>query len=371
MIPFYRYESEVAEHSNTADVLDAEELNQVEMLEDEFMSVVDVEYALATSSGTAALHLAMLALDLKRGDKIVCSVNTHPAVPEVVRHFDAEPVFVDIDDSYHIDIDKLLQLLELNESKKLKAVIVSLIGGANTDLEKIYSIANDNDVKVVLDATDCFGSTYKGDKLGSKYCDIACFDFSPHLKPSATKGGMFVTNDEELYTRAKLLENHGMKKGSDELEYIYDVIDVGNDYKMGELDAAFFRANLLRVEKNIQRLKEIANIYNQELKDVNHIELTNINVDDFPYLLYIIKIDKNRDSFALELKKEGIECGLHYIPLNMLTYYKNKYSLRINDFPKALRAYQQVLSLPCYASLTDDDVKKICQSIKKVAKNRV
>ncbi len=371
MIPFYRYESEVAEHSNTADVLDAEVLAQAQKLEDEFAKLVDVEYALATSSGTAALHLAMLALDLKRGDKIVCSVNTHPAVPEVVRHFDAEPVFIDIDDSYHLDTDKFEKLIEENESKKLKAVIVSLIGGPNLDLERIFSVANENDVRVVIDGMDCFGADYKGDKLGSKFCDIACFDFSPHLKPNATKGGMFTTNDEELYTRAKLLENHGIKIGSDELEYIYDVVDVGNDYNMGELDAAYFRANLLRVEKNIKRQQEIASIYNEELQNVPHVELTYIAYDDFPYSLYIIKIDKNRDSFALDLKKEGIECGLHYIPLNMLTYYKSKYSLRINDFPKALRAYQQVLSLPCYGSLSDDEVYHICKTIKKVAKTKV
>ena len=142
-IPFYNYVNELAHHSNVSDVLDGEDINQIELLEEEFKNYVGSQYALATSSGTAAMHLAMLALDLKRGDKIVCSVNAHPLVPEVVRHFDAEPVFIDIDENnFHIDIDKFEKYLDENKNKKLKAVIVSLIGGANLDLKRLYEIAS-------------------------------------------------------------------------------------------------------------------------------------------------------------------------------------------------------------------------------------
>jgi perosamine synthetase len=118
-IPFCKYESGREEHSNVADVLDAEDLNQAAQLEDEFASYIGAEYALATSHGTSALHLAMLALDLKRGDKVVCSVNAYPNVPEVVRHFDAEPVFIDIEpNTYNINLDLLEAFLEDNQSKK-------------------------------------------------------------------------------------------------------------------------------------------------------------------------------------------------------------------------------------------------------------
>ena len=108
-IPFSRYESSREAHSNVSDVLDAEDINQVQELQNEFASYIGAEFALATSHGTSALHLAMLALDLKRGDKVVCSVNAHPNVPEVVRHFDAEPIFIDIDEnSYNINLDNSL-----------------------------------------------------------------------------------------------------------------------------------------------------------------------------------------------------------------------------------------------------------------------
>jgi len=371
-IPFYRYENQLAEHSNVSDVLDAEELGQVTLLEEEFRSYVGCDDALATSSGTAALHLAMLALDLKRGDKIVCSVNTHPAVPEVVRHFDAEPVFIDIDEkNFHIDLEKLEAYLETNVNKKLKAIVVTLVGGVTIDLERIYEMASKFNVKVVLDAAEALGCEYNGKKIGNIYADITCFDFSSHLKKNIANGGMIVSNDSAIMERARLLANHGITRSSEALEYIYDVVDIGNDYMMDQLSAAYFRARIARIDSDIARQKEIAAIYNEELQGVEHVSIPTIASDDFSYHLYMIKIDKNRDSFALDLQKEGIKTGLHYIPLHLLSYYKTKYELRINDYPVALRYYQQILSLPIYAAMSDDEVYYVCETIKKIAKTKV
>lgn len=371
-IPFNKYISTRDEHSNVSDVLDGEEINQISELESEFAEYVGAEYALATSHGTSALHLAMLALDLKRGDKVVCSVNAHPSVPEVVRHFDAEPVFIDITGThYNINLDLLETYLEDNQSKKLKAVIVSHIAGVCVDLERLYSIAQLYNVKIVEDASDALGSTYKGDMIGSTGADIVCFNFSPHLKRNVCNGGMLVTDSEDIYERAKLLANHAITRNEDALNYIYDVVDIGNDYSMSELDAAYIRAQIKQQDSNIARQKEIAEYYSKELEGVDHITIPDMSNDEHPFALYIIKVDKNRDSFATELKNLGVETGLHYIPLHLLNYYKAKYMLRVNDFPVALRSYQQVLSLPIYASMDDKEVKFVVDSIKKVAKTRV
>jgi dTDP-4-amino-4,6-dideoxygalactose transaminase len=371
-IPFNKYESSREAHSNVSDALDGEDTNQVKKLENEFASYVGSEYALATSHGTSALHLAMLALDLKRGDKVVCSVNSHPSVPEVVRHFDAEPVFIDIEDgTYNINLDKLENYLEENKSKKLKAVIVTHLGGVTVDLDRVYSMANIYDVKIVEDASDALGATYKGQKIGSTGADIVCFNFSSHLKKNICNGGMLVTNDDEIMERARLLANNAMVRDEDALEYIYDVVDIGNDYSLSELNAAYIRAQILEQDKNIQRQREIAKMYSDALDGVEHITIPDMTNEENSFSLYIIKIDKNRDSFAVELREEGIGTGLHYIPLHLLTYYKSKYSLRVNDFPVALRSYQQVLSLPVYANMSDKDVKIVIDKIKKIAKTRV
>jgi dTDP-4-amino-4,6-dideoxygalactose transaminase len=372
-IPFSKYVNGLEAHSNVSDALDGDDINQVAQLEDEFASYIGADYALATSHGTDALHLAMLALDLKRGDKVVCSVNAHPSVPEVVRHFDAEPIFIDIDtNSYNINIDLLETYLEDNKSKKLKAVIITHIAGNTIDLDRLYSIAKIYDVKVVEDACDAIGATYKGKKIGSTGADITCFDFSSHLKKNICNGGMLVTNDEDILKRAKLLRNHGITKNEDAiLEYIYEVVDIGNDYTLSELNAAYIRAQVSQQDKIIKRQREIAAMYNEALDGVAHITIPQVKIDEHPFFLYVIKIDKNRDSFAVELKEEGVEAGLHYIPLHLLSYYKSKYSLRVNDFPVALRTYQQILSLPIYASMEDSEVKFVCDKIKKIAKTRV
>lgn len=371
-IPFSKFESSRKAHSYVSDTLDGEDINQVAELESEFCEYVGCDYALATSHGTAALHLAMLALDLKRGDKIVCSVNAHPNVPEVVRHFDAEPIFIDIDaDSYNINLDKLETYLEENKSKKLKAVIVTHLGGSCVDLERVYKMGRLYNVKIVEDASDALGATYKDQKIGSTGADIVCFNFSSHLKQNICNGGMLVSNDDEIMERARLLTSHAIVRDEDALEYIYDVVDIGNDYAMSELDAAYIRALILEQDSAIKRQQEIANRYSKELDGVAHITIPSSGNSENSFSLYIIKIDKNRDSFAVELRDAGIGTGLHYIPLHLLSYYKAKYSLRVNDFPVALRSYQQVLSLPIYANMSDADVKTVIEKVKKIAKTRV
>jgi perosamine synthetase len=370
-IPFYRADIGDKERNRIEDVLEGEGFSAVEDLEANFESYIGASYALATSHGTAALHLAMLAIDLKRGDKVLCSVNSYPAVPEVVRHFDAEPIFVDVDEeTFNIDLDKLEAYLEDNTSKKLKAVIVSIIAGQPMDLDRLYNIASIYGVKIVEDASDALGATYNGEKIGSLGADITCFSFSPHLKKNVCNGGMLVTNDDEIMERAKLLRNHAMVIDEESLEYIYDITDIGSKYTMSELDAAFIDAQVEKQDAAIGRQKAIASRYNERLKGAPHITLP-VESREHAYSLYIIKVDKNRDSFARELAEKGIETGLHFIPLHLLSYYKSKYNLRINDFPVALRNFQQVLSIPIYASMTDKEVDYVCDAILEIAKHRV
>lgn len=371
-IAFNRYESSVSAHSNVSDVLDGDDIAQVQQLEEEFKEYIGAEYALATSHGTSALHLAMLALDLKRGDKVVCSVNSHPSVPEVVRHFDAEPVFIDIiEDSYSMNLDKLEAYLQDNKSKKLKAVIITLMGGVTVDLERVYSMAKLYGVKIVEDASEALGSVYNGKKVGATGADITCFNFSSHLKKNICNGGILVTNNEEIMTRARLLANHAISRNEESLEYIYDIVDIGYDYSLSELNAAYIRAQIKDQDKYIARQREISKMYTSALDGVDHITIPSEYMQEQSCSLYVIKVDKNRDSFALELRENGIDTGLHYIPLHLLLYYKTKYSLRVNDFPVALKSYQQVLSLPIYGNMSDEEAKYVINTIKKIAKHRV
>lgn len=374
-IPFYKPTIDQREKTLINEVLDLEKANKVEILEKEFAKYTGCGDAISTVNGTAAMHLAMCALDLKRGDKIICSVNAFPSVAEVVRHFDAEPIFVDIDkDDFNIDVDQLESVLKNNKAKKLKGAFISHVAGQPADLKRIYELAKLYDIKIIEDATGALGGTYNGKKIGSLEADITIFRFNPQSNNSISSAGMMTTKDEELSKRARLLRNHAIVgEGWDKygnLGYVYDVVDIGLKYDLNELNAAFAIGQLEKNEDFIDRRLEIADIYNRELASCPHVT-TPVKKRDHVYSQYIIKIDKNRDNFAKELKERGIYTSLHYIPMHLLSYYKQKYSLRVNDFPKALSNYQQILSLPIYASLSDKDVLHICEQIKEIAKNRV
>ncbi|MRI83068.1 MAG: aminotransferase DegT [Nitratiruptor sp.] len=347
---------------------------RVEELEERFGSYIGAPYAIATSNETAALHLAMTAIDLKRGDKILCSVNAYPNVPEVVRHFDAEPIFVDIDpDDYNIDLGEVERILAKNKSKKLKGAIISHTAGQPTDLERLYQIAEHYNIIVIEDANDAMGASYKGKRIGSLEGTITSFSFNPHKASTLNNGGMLVTASEELNERARLLQANAMIRSEwsqdGGLGYIYDVVDIGLEYDMSDIEAAFNLAKLEENDEAIARRQEIAKTYYKELAKVPHIELP-AKKRDHIFTKFIIKVDKNRDSFARELYKRGIETGLHYIPLHLLSYYKQKYSLRVNDYPKALRNYQQILSIPIHAGMSDEDVGYVVEQIKEVARSR-
>jgi len=373
-IAFFRPSVDETEEELLKSVLSAQSVDQDKVLEEKFSKLVGSEFAITTSNGTAALHLSMCALDLKRGDKVICSINAYPSIPEVVRHFDAEPIFVDVDeDSYTLNLDDFEDILSKNTSKKLKAVIFTHIGGRIADLDRLYAIAKKYKIKVVEDASEALGSTYKGKKLGATGADITTFTFSSHLKGNVAKGGMLVTDDAALYERALLLRNHGIEIKGDKdnsMHYVYDVLDIGCNYSMGDIESAYSIAQLGKLESHIERHKEIAAVYNSKLKNLPHITLPVLDSND-AHQLYIIKIDRNRDNFARELQKRGIETGLHYIALHRLTYYKEKYNLRVNDFPISLQNYQQILSIPLYADLSNEEVDYICEQISDVASHWV
>ena len=353
------------------EVLSFSDNTKVKKLEDSFKSFIGCKHAIATNSGTSALHLAMCALDFKRGDKVICSINVFPSVPEAVRHFDAEPIFVDIESTnYNLDITKLEKALNKNQSKKLKAIIISHLAGKVDNLEMIYALAKKYKVKVIEDASNAMGATHGDAYIGNTGADITIFSFSPHLCNSITNGGIMVTNDAKVQKRAELLSFHGMERIScDEfgnVNYIYDVLDIGWKYDISQLDAAYCLADLENLKANIARRKEIAKSYFTRLSNLKHVKLPE-SLDEYIWSQYIVEIDKNRDHFVNQLKKDNVKVGVQYMPLHLTKYYKTKYSMKVFDYSIALGAFQRVMSLPIYPSMSDEEVNRVCDAVIKVA----
>ena len=347
------------------------DLSKVLEFEESMRKFIGAKYAIATATSTAAIHLALSAMKLKRGDKILMSVNSFVNLPEVVRHFDAEPIFIDINmEDMNIDINKFEEALAENDSKKLRGAIITFVGGQTPDLDRIYEIAKKYGIVLIEDCRSSLGAYYKGKRVGNLKADMTIFSTNPsNSKYAISRSGVIVTNNEEIANRAKLLRTHALTTTYDSygnLDYVYDVVDIGHKYDLSELDAAYALAQLNKTEKFIKRRKEIAKLYEKRLANVKHITLLP-HKDEHIFTQFIVKISRNRDAFARALKERGVSTGLNYIPLHLLSYYKTKYSIKITAFPNALNNYQQILSLPMYAGLTDDDVNYVCDQVIEVA----
>ncbi|CAM2906239.1 DegT/DnrJ/EryC1/StrS family aminotransferase [Helicobacter burdigaliensis] len=373
-IPYFIPDITNAEQEAIKEVLEYPSQNLVPSFEESFKRYIGTEYAISTNSGTAAFHLCLFAMDLKRGDKIICSVNCHPMFPEMIRHFDAEPIFVDIDeDTFLLSLKKCQEAIEANKSKKLRAIILSHTAGQACELESFLEIAKTYQLKIIEDATMALGLSYKGAKIGSnKEIYASIFSVVLDSPMPVAQAGFLATCNEELAKRAILLRYHGIvseKVTSVRPQYLYDVVGLGNKYNLSMLDVALCASQLNRIDDIVQKRKVLAEFYHKELKSIPHISPP-IVANEHIYCHFIIKVEKNRDDFAREMKSEGIETGLHFVPLHLLSYYKNKYKLKINDFPIALKNYQKILSLPIYSAMKEDDLEYVIHTIKNIMRKR-
>ena len=362
-IPFHKTIVPQTLKDSLVSSIDTGSFSSVEQLERGVAESTGFSHALATSSSTAALHLAMCALDLKRGDKVLCAINSFVDVPEVVRHFDAEPIFVDTLPGTHvIDPRKLSEAAETVKGKKLRAVIVTHPAGYPVPLEAIRDVADTYGLKVVEDATERTriqarerGSDLTVMGLGSKW-------------DNTMDGGVLLTQDSAYAQRAGLVRNHGMVATSPETPTLYDVQEIGCQYRMQEFAGLYAQALHDEASKHFARRQAIAAAYFDALSDLGNVALPP-RESDHDYTQFLIAIGTNRDAFARKLKEAGIETGLYNIPLNFTRYYKEKYGLKVFDFPVALEAYQTSLSLPIYPQMTDGDVRYVVETIRSIAQS--
>ena len=371
-IAIYKATTDNEELNQIRSVLESKnDLSKVIEFEDSMKKFIGAKYAIATATSTAAIHLALSAIKLKRGDKILMSVNSFVNLPEVVRHFDAEPIFIDINmEDMNIDVNKFEEALAENDSKKLRGAIITFVGGQTPNLDRIYDISQKYGIILIEDCRSSLGATYNGKKVGNLRADMTIFSTNPsNSKYAISRSGVIVTNNEDIAARAKLLRTHALTTTYDSygnLDYVYDVVDIGHKYDLSELDAAYALAQLNKTEKFIKRRKEIAKLYESRLSNVKHITVL-AHKDEHIFTQFIIKVSRNRDAFARALKERGVSTGLNYIPLHLLSYYKTKYSIKITAFSNALNNYQQILSLPMYAGLTDEEVNYVCDQVISVA----
>ena len=350
---------------------------KVQAFEELFASYIGCQHALAVNSATSGLHLALDAIGIKRGDKVIVPVNTFTSTAEVVRYFDADPIFCDIDaDSFNISAKAIAQILESHlERDKIKAIIPVHIAGMACDMDPILDLAKKYSLKIIEDAAHALPTTYQGKMIGT-IGDITVYSFYATKTLCTAEGGMVVTNNDEYAKRIKVMRLHGFDRdawdryNSDRPSWYYSVVAPGFKYNMTDIAASMGIHQLKKIERFYQRRLEIAQQYNEAFKKLELIQVPKLEISDdkHAFHLYIIKVPK-RDTFIEELSKKQIGSSVHFIPLHLQPYWKEKYKLEDMDYPVAYQNFQQILSLPIYTKLNDKQVEFITAIVKQVYEN--
>jgi len=326
----------------------------VNSFEKEFASFCGTDYAMGVANGTDALHLALLACGIGKGDEVITVPNTFIATTEAISQTGAKTVFVDIDSwTYNIDVARIEGAI----NEKTKAILPVHLYGQPADMDSIMEIARKYNLKVIEDACQAHGAEYKDKKAGS-IGNASCFSFYPSKNLGAFgDGGMVITNGNEIAQKIKMLRDHGQMKK-------YEHLVEGYNSRLDEIQAAILRVKLKRLDEQNKLRRKNASIYNGLLEDVDEV-VTPFEAEyaKHVYHLYVIRTEK-RDELQEYLKSKGVGTGLHYpMPLHLQKAYEYL-GYKEGDFPVGEECAKQILSLPMFPELTREEIEKVVSEIK-------
>lgn len=382
-IPYGRQNISQADVDSVVQVLKSDFLTQgpqVPLFENTVAKFVGAKYALAMNSATSALHVACLALGLKKGDVLWTSPITFVASANCALYCDAEVDFVDIDpDTYNLSVDALKTKLEIaKQQNKLPKIVVPVhLCGQPCDMEKIHALSKEYGFHIIEDASHAIGGKYKDQYIGSnQYSDITIFSFHPVKIITTAEGGMALTNNEELAKKMDLFRSHGVTRNPElmtkpsEGPWYYQQVELGYNYRMTELQAALGVTQLARLVTFVAKRHEIATKYNELLKDLPLIVPYQLPDTYSGLHLYVIRLkqkdlSKDRKEIFEALREKGIGVNVHYIPVHTQPYYE-KLGFKQGDFPEAEAYYEAAISLPMFPDLNDEQIQYIYQTLKDV-----
>lgn len=327
---------------------------KVEEFQNKFAQYSDAKYGIATSSGTTALHTALVAAGVEQGDEVITTPFTFAATSNSILYSNATPVYADIDPkTFNLNPEKIEEKI----TDKTKAIMPVHLYGQPADMDPILEIAEKHDLKVIEDAAQAHGSTYKGKKIGS-IGDLGCFSFYPTKNMTTGEGGMVTTNDEELAEKSSMVRAHGESKR-------YEQSLLGYNYRMTDIAASIGLVQLKNIDQINKKRNENAEYLSEGLSDVEGITTPEIaeNVTHV-FHQYTIRVSKDRDAFKDFLTQKEIGTGVHY----PIVLYKQPYYQNIGltgNCPEAELAANQVISLPVHPSLTQEELDTIISAVKE------
>ena len=349
---------------------------KVKHFEEAFKEYVDSRYAIALNSCTAALHLALLAIEIEPGDEVITSPMTFTASAAAIIHAGGKPVFVDVDlETMNIDPKQIEPLIK----EKTRAVLPVHFAGRPCRMDNIMALSKKYDLKIIEDAAHAIETVAQGKKVGT-IGDCSCFSFYVTKNVVTGEGGMITTDNQRYAERIKIMALHGMTEDawhrfSDEGFKHYEVVYPGYKYNMMDIQAAIGIHQLQRVDRNAVQRKVIWDRYNEAFRGLPVITPSEKVLPGdrharhlYTLLLKIEELKISRDQFMMALHSENIGTGIHYKALHLHPYYSKKYGLTRGMFPNAEYISDRTVSLPLSAKLTDQDVDDVIKAVRRVLK---
>ncbi|HLP56513.1 MAG TPA: UDP-4-amino-4,6-dideoxy-N-acetyl-beta-L-altrosamine transaminase [Fluviicola sp.] len=384
IIPYGKQEITDADIEATVRVLRSDYLTQgpeIREFETAFAAYTGAAYAVAVANGTAALHLAAMALGVEAGQKVITTPITFAASANCVEYCGAEAVFSDIDpETYLLDLTVLRQ--QLLADKSIKGIIPVQFAGRMVDMEQLRQLADEFGLWIIEDACHAPGA-YFSDSSGTKhyagngvFAECSVFSFHPVKHIAAGEGGMITTNDKALYDRLCLLRTHGITRNTELFQHTPEAIggeqdfplwymemqELGYNYRLTDFQAALGRSQLARADEGLKKRRAIAARYAEAFAGESFVYGQSGSVEGHAYHLYILEV-ADRLGLYNYLRTKGIYVQIHYIPCHLMPYYRNKKGGQ-KELPVAEAYYQKCISLPMYPTLTEEEQQFVIQTVK-------
>lgn len=348
----------------------------VEKFESAIGSFIQSKYNMAVTNGTAALHLAALALGVKPGDRILTTPNTFVASSNCIRYCGGDVEFVDINpDNYCLDLDLLEKRLRSQKPGTYKGIVAVDFAGYPLDTERLRKIADEHSLWIIEDACHALGAHFLNSEKqtihsgNSHYADISVFSFHPVKHLATGEGGLVVTRTEELANKVRLYRSHGIVRDPNKMEnsahgpWYYEMQELGYNYRISDILCALGISQLKRIISNLKKRQAIAKKYRQALGSIKNLKLPRVEDSLFhAYHLFVVTTNRRGELFE-HLRTKNIYPQVHYIPVHQQPYYKKLYgSVKLETCE---RYYSEALSLPMYHSLTEQDQDYVISTVQE------
>jgi perosamine synthetase len=348
---------------------------KVSEFEEVFASQAGAKCAVAVSSGTAALHASMYALDIGPGDEVIVPPMTFAATVNCVVYQGGRPIFADVDpETLLLDPD----IVSAKITSHTKAIIAVDYAGQPCDYDTLREIADGHGLFLVADACHSLGGSYKRRPVGT-LAELNAFSLHPVKNITTGEGGVITTNNEKLAQRMRIFRNHGIttdlhqreKQGS----WYYEMLDLGYNYRLTDFQCALGISQLRKLPDWIKRRQEIAGNYNEALAEINAVEPLGLLPDiSHAYHLYVVRLLserplKTRRSIFKALREEGISVNVHYIPVHLHPFYRTRFGTGPGLCPIAEEAYEHLITLPIYPKMTSDDVEYVMSTLGRIIRH--